>query len=399
MATSITGDSYSLSTFSNLFKRVFVDEQGREDLFYFENALLKRIKVEDGFTGVDEERLRRTSLGGGYGFGSTMPRVNESGLIRPRLTAKKFYARALIDRESIASAMDNKGAFKNLVEHVKLDIKRQIDQGFALALLTDALQLGVIASGGVSGSDPYVLTLDDYHRHRFHVKQIVNIGTGDVDAFEVTSQDDSANTITVARLSGSQVPAAADVVYLQGSEDNGFTGLPQALAASGTLYNITISDANKWKARVRTATGESLDENMLFDELIHIKDKCGETPNLIVCSKTQYLKINTFLSSKRVLNDKSDAMGHGALSIQGPEGSIEIIWDRMVEEDRVYLLNSKRIRLRKRPMSGLITGTDGSVLHSNHIVDEDSFLINYACYGDFFIEPVFHGVIDALATS
>lgn len=399
MATSIPGDAYNLTTFANLFKRVFVDERGREDIFYFDNELLKRLPVEDGFTGTDEERLRRTSLGGGYGFGATMPRVNESSLIRPRLTAKKFYARALLDRESIAAAMDSKGAFMNLVENVKLDIKRQIDQGFALALLTNGALLGTIASSGVSGSNPYTLTIDDFHRHKFHEKQIVNIESGNTDAFEVTAVDEDNNQITVSRLTGSQIPADADGIYLQNSESNAFTGLPQALASSGTLYNITISDSNQWKARIRTATGESLDENMLYEELITVKDRSGEYPNLIVCSKTQFLKLSNFLSDKRILNDRSDAMGHGALSIMGPEGAVEIIWDRLVDEDRVYLINTKRAKLRKRPMSGLIEAADGSVLHPNHIVDEDSFLINYACYGDFYIEPVFHGVIDALATT
>jgi hypothetical protein len=405
MATSIPGDNYNLSsTFANLFKRVFKDDpMAEQDLFFFDNELLKRISVEDGFTGTDEEVLRTTSLMGGYGFGSVMPRVNESGNIRPRLEAKKYYVRALLDTESMAAAMDSKGAFHNLVERVKEDIRRGIDQGLALALFSGAangdLQLGTIAAGGVADSDPiFVLTLNEVPGHKFHVKQILNIGTGNTDQFEVTAVDEASSAITVSLVSGTQVPAAADEIYLQGSEANAFTGLLGASAQSGTLNNVTISEANSWIMRLATKTGESPDENMLYEELINVKDKCGEYPNLIVTSKVQFLKIAEFLSDKRVLNDLSDKMGHGALSILGPNGPIEIIWDRLCPADRIYLLNTKRIKLRKRPMSGLVEH-GGSVLIPNYVVDDDSYLIQYRCYGNFFIEPRFHGVIDALATS
>lgn len=407
MATSIPGDNYNLSsTFANLFKQVFRDDpMAEQDLFFFDNELLKRIPVEEGFTGTNEEVLRTTSLMGGYGFGSTMPRVNESGNIRPRLTAKKYHVRALLDTESMASAMDSKGAFHNLVERVKEDIRRGIDQGLALSLFLGNVD-GDVILGTINGSpsgagttgDPYVCTLDEAPGHNFHVKQIVNVATGDTDAFEVQDLDESALTVDLVRLSGSQVPANNDEIYLQGSEANGFTGLAGASAQSGTLYNVAISEANAWIMRLATKTGESPDENMLYEELIQVKDKSGEYPNLIVTSKVQFLKIAEFLSDKRVLNDLSDKMGHGALSILGPEGPIEVIWDRLCPADRIYLINTKRIKLRKRPMSGLVEH-GGSVLIPNYVVDDDSYLIQYRCYGDFFIEPRFHGVIDALATS
>jgi len=404
MATSIPGDNYNLSTtFANLFKRVFHDDpMAQQDLFFFDNELMKRITVEDGFTGTDEEVLRTTSLMGGYGFGSTMPRVNESGNIRPRLTAKKYYVRALLDTESMAAAMDSKGAFHNLVERVKEDIRRGIDQGLSLALFHGGadgdLQLGTIASSGVSGSDPYTLTLTEAPGHKFHVKQILNIGTGDTDPFEVTAVDEANLQITVDRLSGTQVPADADEIYLQNSENSGFTGLAGASAQSGTLYNVTISEANRWIMRSTAAAGVSPDENMLYEELIQVKDKCGQYPNLIVCSKVQYLKIKEFLSDKRILNDRSDEMGHGAINIMGPEGPVPIIWDRLMDADKMYFLNTKRIKLKKRPMSGLVEH-GGSILIPNYVVDDDSYLIQYRCYGNFMIEPSFHSVKTGLATS
>lgn len=402
MATSIPGDKYGgvggISTFSNLIKRVFVDDRTKEDLFYFDNELLKRIRVEDGFTGSDEERFLVNSLSGGYGFSGTMPRTNESSNLRSRLEASKFHARALVDTESIAAAMSSEGAFGNLVDRVKSDLKRIIDQGLALALFCsnadgDVL-LGTIATSGVSGSNPYTLTLSDFHRHKFHLKQIVNIETGNTDPFEVTAIDEANSQITVSRLSGSQVPAQTDEIYLQNSEAAGFIGLPGATAASGTLYNISISASNKWAARRRDLSGAAIDTNILYEEIINIKDNCGEYPDLIVCSKTQYLKIAELLENRFVPNmgSEKDKMGHGTLSIVGPKGPIEIIWDRLCDENKIYLINRNRIILRKRPMSGLVE-QGNTVLLPNYIVDDDSYLIHWRCYGNFYIEPTFHGVI------
>ena len=69
-----------------------------------------------------------------------------------------------------------------------------------------------------------------------------------------------------------------------------------------------------------------------------------------------------------------------------------------MDADKIYFINRKKIKLRKRPMSGLVEH-GGSILIPNYVVDDDSFLIQYRCYGNFFIEPRFHSVLTGLATS
>lgn len=396
---AITGDEFDLtSNFANAFKRVFVDDAS-QDLYHFNNPLLQRIKVTDGFVGTDEERVRATSFMGGYGFGQ-LPRNNESNLIRPRLSAKKFYATALVDVESMAAAMKSEGAFFELVTRVKLELNRAMNNGFSLALTkTNAdneLVLGVIASGGVSGSDPYTLTLDDFHEHNFHVKQLVTIEDSNTDVFEVTAIDPDNSQITVDRLTGSQVPAAGDEIMLQGSDGNAMTGLPAATAASGTLYNISIGASNNWRA-VRDTAGGAIEEHRLYNMLLDVANNCGEVPDLIACSKEQYQKIAEFLANKRVLNDLSSEMGHKGLQLMGPEGPVDIIWDRHIESDRIYVINSKHVELRKRPMSGIVE-SGGDILLPMYQQGSDQYLLVYRCYGDFYIEPTYHGVFDGLST-
>jgi hypothetical protein len=405
---TVPGDSYNLSsTFTSAFKRVFVDDD-KVDIFNFKNPLLKRIPVTDGFIGTDEERVRATSFAGGYGFGSTMPRANESNLIRPRLEASKFYSRAILDTESMAASMGSAGAFFDLVNRVKLDINRTIENGLSLALtksdVAGDVLLGVI-TGTPTGSDPYVATITDasWHEQNFHIKQLVNVETGNSDVFEVTAFDDSAKTVTLDRLTGSQVPADTDEIFLQGSEANGFIGLPGAVAQSGTLYNVTIGSANNWIARSTDKNSAAIDEHLLYNELLQVKNKCGEQPNLIACGLGQYLKIAEFLADKRNIYMPSmeaikneDVMGHAALSIMCDEGPVEIIWDRHIEDDKVYFLNTSRMELRKRPLSGMAT-VGGDILMPDYINDLDRYLITYRCYGNFYIEPTFQSELYDLA--
>lgn len=399
---AITGDSFDMvDNFTNAFKRVFKDDKANQDLYNFRRPLLEKIKVTDGFVGTDEERVRATGPMGGYGFGS-LPRNNESNLIRPRLEAEKFYVTALLDTESMAAAMTNEGAFFDLVDRVKLEIRRAQEFGLSLALtktnVSKELVLGVVAStsGSVTGSNPYVCTLTSLHKHNFHVKQIVTVQDANTDEFEVTAIDDSAGTVTLNRVSGSQVPASGDEIMLQGSDGAAMMGLPGAVAQSGTLYNVAIGAANNWIARVNDTSGAAIAYNTLFDEVIEIMDKTMETPDLIVCSKVQFKKLAAVLDGKRSLNDMSDAMGHSTLSLAGPEGPIPIIWDQLIEDEKIYVLNTKHIELRKRALSGIVEA-GGEMLIPMYPTGADQYLLVYRCYGNFYIEPSYHGLIDNLA--
>ena len=395
---AVTGDAFDLTTtFANAFKRVFKDDKD-QDLYHFDNPLLKRVRVTEGFVGTDEERVRATSFMGGYGFGS-IPRNNESNLIRPRLTAKKFYATALVDVESMAASLKSEGAFFELVNRVKLEINRAMSNGFSLALtkanIDNELVLGIVQSVG-SGGDPYTLLISQFHAQNFHIKQIVTIQDANTDPFEVTDIDADNLKITVDRLSGSQVPAATDEIMLQGADGNSMSGLPGATAASGTLYNVAIGAANNWLAKRDTAGG-AITEHRLWNMLLDVANQSGKVPNLIVCGLAQYKKIAEVLANKRVLNDLSDDMGHGELGLMGPEGMIPVIWDRHVEDDRVYVLNMDHVELRKRPLSGIVE-SGGDILLPMYQQGNDQYMIVYRCYGDFYIEPTYQGIFDGLDT-
>lgn len=408
---TVPGDNYNItSTFTSAFKQVFINDN-KVDIFNFQNDLLKRIKTTDDFVGTDREVIRNTGFMGGYGFGSTMPRLNESPLIRPRITAKKQYVRAGLDTESMAAAMESSGAFFDLVQRVKLDVNRAVEHALSLSLcktnISNDLDLGVIDTGGVSGSGtvgtPYVLvvTAASWFANNFHVKQILNIGTGDVDPFEVVAINETTRAISVVLLSGDQVPAQDDHIFLQGSEGAAFTGLKAATAASGTLYNVALG--GQWLARNTDKNSAVIDEHLLYNELMQVKNKCGATPNLIACGLTQYLMLSEFLADKRTIFMPSkegianqNVMGHTGLQIACDSGVVDVIWDRLIENDTIYFLNTEHMELIKRPLSGMAT-VGGDILMPDYINDLDRYLITFRCYGDFFLEPTYMSVLTDLA--
>lgn len=400
---ALSGDAFDLTTFSNAFKRVFKDDADT-DLYNFQRPLLKRVPVTDGFVGTDEERVRATSFMGGYGFGS-MPRANESNLIRPRLDAEKFYAIARLDVESMAAAMKNEGAFFELVSRVKHEIKRAMENGFALALTKGDINkdcvLGELNAtpGGTAGAPTIVISDGTWNENSFHVKQIVHFEEdGDSDPFEVTAVAKSSKTITLSRISGdydaTASGASGEKVILQGSNGESMMGLPGACAASGTLYNVAIGAG--WEA-VRNTNSVAITEHRIYNMMLDIVSRVGEAPNLIACGKVQYQKLAEHLSNKRVLNDLSDAMGHSELAIMGPEGLVPVIWDPLIEDDTLYVLNTKKMELRKRPLSGIVEH-GGDILLPEYTIGNDQYLIVYRCYGNFYIEPSYQGVFTSLTT-
>jgi hypothetical protein len=404
---AIVGNENTLSTFSEMYKIAY--EGADKIIFNFQNNLLKHIPVSDGFVGEKKKMMRVTGFLGGYGFAgsnSSLPFSTVTPAINPELTATRFYFTHQLDGEAISAAMNSKGAFAELVKHSLEMTRKSNDNAMSLALIkgdiNNDIVLGTIRPSGDSpvtdnsgGSYTVKLVVADFHKQNFHVNQVVEVDTS-TDPFLVTAINDDATTptITIVRQSGSQVPAADDVIYLQGSNGNAFYGLPAITAASGTLYGVAIGTGNQWKA-VRDTSGGEVNSNRLFNMCLDIQNQCGEMPNIIACGLGQYKKLNEAIDNKRILNDKSDVMGHGELELMLPGTNVKIIWDRLIENDTIYFINTKHIELCRRPRSGLVDGPNGA-LHPMHITGADKYLIIYAMYGNIFAEPGFHGVMSGL---
>lgn len=405
---------WNTTQLSNLFK-VAYDDSLIEGTYNNDNTVLGKIaKNKNSFVGSQIEMPVNFGFAGGVGSGS-LPETNPRTVNKMTLTRKKVYGKGLIDREAIkaASKAPDKGAFLQFTKEPAEATVESFMRNLSRILFGHGDgSLGTVhASTAPTGSDPYTVTLAaSSNLANFEESDYVNFGSG-TSAFEITAVTENDNnaanpaTITVDRLSGSDVPAVSDTIYMQGSKDNDPHGLDEVLdLTSGTHDGITVG--RRWQATQKAAASSTIDYDLLIEVALEIKRKTGKSPNLITCSFLQYRKLMIAMEDQKNLlippvpKDIKGRMGFSNVSILLDGKPVEIIPDRFCPEDRCYLLNvdSKYLSLEIAPDSlGFIDDFNGSIFYSEHTLGNDQYSIYYSMYGQFKIVPTMHGVITGLS--
>jgi len=325
------------------------------------------------------------------------------------ITSKKVYATDKVDRETILASLGTEAAFvQAMAECIKKVVEADKWNHSRILFGNSDGSLGTIGTNGVTdnGSGDYdiVISAATWKEANWEENMFVNFGTG-TDKFVINDVDPDTRTIGIQRQSGgSNVPTAADVVYMQGSKDNDPYGLKDVLdATTGTYYNVKIS--RKWKAYQRAVT-VGISTPIMNKAMLQIEKKTGLVPDIIVTSCVQFEKILNFLEDQKrysmaELAPKAANL-KGRVSFKGVEfmsanGPVKIFWDRFCEDDRMYFLNSEHITYHRRPRSGWVKDDIGGNGYLR-VAGEDAFEARFATYGQIFIAPTFHGVVTGLTT-
>lgn len=394
---------FSLTTATNLFKIKY--GKLSDNVYNSANVLLGRVKKSYDFVGKRMDVAVPLSFQGGVGAGS-LPVANAADYADAIISAKKMYSVVEIEREAIHASANDEGAFVRGTKHV---IQKGVEswmRNMSRSLFNDGTGLlGVINAGGVTdnggGNYTLVISAASWKEANWEEKDYVNIETGNTDLFEVESVDPSAMSIVVQRITGSQVPAATDEIFMQGSEDNDPQGLKGVLdATSGSLYSVTVS--RRWKAGSQIAAGGAgLTTDLMNQNMLEVQRKCGKVPNLIITSYTQYRKLlNILEDQKQYVVEPRSADLKGKVSFKGVEfmssaGAVGVFPERFCEDDRMYFLNDNYITIHHRPGFGWFED-DGTVFLRKS--DDDAYEARYGGYLQSYIVPSFHGVITGLAT-
>ena len=400
-------ERFSLTSASDYFKRKF----GPASFFTYDSKtpFLMRLKKTYNWSGKQFEDLVPLSQGGGIGAsdGTSLPRASVWNVDRAVFDPARMYARTKIDRLAIYSSK-NEGAF---VDSLKENVRRTVEafsRNTERAIFNDlnsgqtagSGQLGVIDSGGVSGTNPYTLTLTSasFKEANYEEGDVVNIETGNSDEFEITAVDPTNLTITVSRVSGTQVPAASDSIYMQGSEDNDILGLKGIVdATSGNLYTIPVG--RRWQSTQVAASG-GLTSELMDEVVLELERKCGKMPDYIVTSHLQWRRLSALLEDGKRYEmvgprnkELEGKVGFKSLVYGGPTGDIKIMRSRFVEDDRMYFINSNHCELKHMGGFGWFTD-DGTVFLREN--DRDSYEARFGGYMELWAPPTFHGVITGL---
>lgn len=419
--------TYSASNEANLMKIKY--GQLIEKQFNMENVLFGRIKKSQNFVGSQMDHPVVQSIGGGVGAGS-LPTANENKISKASLTTKKLYAVTSIDRESMKAAKTDEGAFVRFTKYpVKIATKsfnRNLERMITRAPLDGSgiLSTGNAGNSVVAGSgascDPYIVSLDAAGVYSIADAESIEIGdllnvNSEATALEVTDVNvvsavpgsidieislvgTSARLATLAAACGTAF-GASDSLYMQNSKDNELSGLEGVIAATSGSYK-GISIGRRWKSYSKDASSAALSTDLMNEVVVNLKRQSGESPDLILCSYHQYVKLLNLLEDhKRYQLPARDKKFKGQISFSGieymsPDGVIPVVASRFVSDEKMLFLNTKHIELACRPGGFEWFDEDGTVFLRE---SGDSYEARYGGYCDLFINPHFQGQLDNLA--
>lgn len=386
-----------------------------ENQFNSKRPAWSQVKKNNSFVAKRLEFPVPTTYKGGVGSGR-LPESKSATYATVQVTAKRVYATDKVDRESVIASIGSEAAFvEAMAETIKKVVEADIWNHTRIFFNDGTGALGTINAGGVTnnggGNYDIVISAATWKEANWEENMFVNFAAagalvGGTEKFEITAVAPSTRTISLQRQAGgAQVPADADVCYLQGSFNADPMGLKGACdAVGGNLYGVPVG--RKWQAYQRAAGGIGISTPILNKAALTMEKKTGVPPNRIFCSYVQYEKILNLMedqkrysmcevgSSAKNLKGKVSFPGVQFLSTQGP---VAILPDQFIEDDRIYLCSMDHIEYHRRPRSGWVKDDIGGNGYLR-VVDEDAFEARYATYGDIFICPTFQGVITGLAT-
>jgi len=415
--------TYTASNEANLMKIKYA--RLIEKQFNMENPLFGRIKKSQDFVGSQKDYPVVQSIGGGVGAGS-LPTANENKISKASLLTKKLYATVSIDRETMKAAKTDEGSFVRMTKYpVKIATKsfnRNLERMLTRAPADGSLAPGSATNSNVSGAgsagDPYIVSLDDAgvyslaHAESIEIGDLVNINdeTADLEVVDVNVVSAVPGSIDIEiSLVGSSTRLdalvaapngldAADDIFMQGSKDNELQGLESIIAATSGSYK-GISVGRRWKSYSKDAATAALSTDLMNDVVVNIKRQSGESPDMILASYAQYIKLLNLLEDhKRYQLPARDKKFKGQISFSGveymsPDGVIPVMASRFVSDEKMLFLNSNHIELCCRPGGFEWFDEDGTVFLRE---SGDSYEARYGGYCDFFVNPHFQGQLDNL---
>lgn len=408
MASSSLETSFNTTSVVELFKTDFKNYQ---KAVYNEDILLWSMLQKRPYTGKSTEWPRPFDYSGGVSAGS-LPKKKAAGYNTVSFTNVKMYSMADVEREAVALAMSDKGAFVRLMEEPMKKIRESFSWNMERALHgTSDGKLGTIASGGVTDNTGgnYTLVLSTPKIANFEEGMFVNIETGNTDLFEIQEVDPDNNAITVQRESGAaQIPAQTDEIFMQQSEDKDPFGLEDMISkTTGNAYNIATTN-RKWHSTQINASSKAITPQLFTQMILRHEKRVGKKKgfNFVAGSYTQAEKLMNQLEDTKMydtvkLSPKDKALAHiswDAIMVHTLQaGSVAFVANRFIPDGEIWFMNLDECAIYEAPKSGFVTEDTGTPLLRSQ--DEDMFEIRWAWYGQTYFPPIALGRLYGLSTS
>jgi hypothetical protein len=406
---------FSLTDLSNLYRIAYGDFE-LDAAGWDHSELLFTIDKQGKFVGNRLEMAMLVDWGGGQSSGA-LPSSSTAYINRPFITAKSVYATSVIDSQSMKAARragSNLGAFMDATELSILTMKRSFQDQIIRQFFGDGTgTLGTINTVTAMGPGQYQLLITDatWLQAPWMLNDLLNIDTG-TDLFLVTNIDLANQIITVSRQTGVQVPATGQNIYKQKSRGNEMFGLKGVCdTVAGSVYGVPIG--YRWGAQRLDAAGQTLSVKLMreLDQQMRFWAR-GDLATDFIMSATQLRLFEDSEDAKSIIYvqpqispEREAGSQLAAVKINGR--TVRIHWSPYCPEDRLYAINRKKVHMYIRPDTAEGNDPGGFIENGDSIffplqvsgTPLDSYGLFYATYAEFFINPVFTGVITGLATS
>jgi hypothetical protein len=417
---------FSLTETSGNFLTKF---QARSINHYNSKALLDgRIKKLYDFRGKQKNIETQLSFSGGVGA-KLLPKANTSIVEQAVITAKKNYARCLVDRESLKAASGEDGVFQKFMAYpVKKTVESFIRNSGRMIFGDGTGILGrgdgaTNVTGAGTVASPYIVTLraSDWNEANFEEQDFVQIVTGlnagDNLGGAAEGGDSETNLLMIQEVvpSARQLKLVGTSTHLAGrvsapgplvttvglviqrsylAEPQGLSGV--CMASSGLLYNVPVK--RRWQSQQINALGQGIVTDALNDAVLRQEKATGECPKMVIMNFNQMRKILAQLEDQKIYNlpnrNLKGSMGFQGVELMTSRGAIGMFVDRFCPEDKIFLLNEDHIVRHHRPDFGWFDD-DGTVFLRT--ADEDTYEARYGGYYENMIDPTFQTVIHNLS--
>ena len=406
---------FSLTDLSTLYRIAYGDFE-LDAAGWDHSELIGMIQKSSKFVGNRLEMAQLVDWGGGQSSGS-LPSSSVSFVNRPFITAKSVYATSVIDSQSMKAARragSNLGAFMDATELSILTMKRAFADQVARQFFGDGTGvLGVINTVTAIGPGLYELLITNasWLQAPWMLNDLLNIDTGS-DLFLVTNIDLANQIITVSRQTGVQVPGAGQNIYKQKSRNNEMFGLKGVTdTVSGALYGVPVG--YRWGATRIAAANQTLSIKLMrqLDQDMRFWAR-GDLPTDYIMSMTQLRLFEDGEDAKSIIYIQPEVSperqaGSQVAAVKINGRTIRLHWSPYAQEDRLYAINRSKVHMYIRPDTSEGNDPGGFIENGDSIffplqvsgTPLDSYGLFYATYAEFYINPVFTGVITGLAIS
>ena len=350
------------------------------------NPLLAKIgQTSSDVWGKEIKKLAPYGINGGIGSGEetdTLPVSGGNNYAQFTLTLKNLFGKIELSDKAIRASQNSAGAFVNLLNAEMDGLLKASKFNFGRMLYGDGNgRIAKTVENTTGAKNKVVVDSTRNIMEGMTIDFYTSVGAKDttLSGTRIVSIDRENNIVTFSKNAPS-VYGAGCYFYGQGSKGNEITGLEAIFGNTTTLYGLNRSEYSFLKPYVKTIDA-AVSTGAIQDAIDAVESTSGGNIDFIVASYKMRKQYVDYLCKNRTNIDYLNLDGgYKALSYSG----IPFVADRFVEDDSMYILNSKDFKLHQLCDWRWLEGEGGTVLHQ--VADKACYSATLVKYADLLCE-------------